>query len=233
MDLPISWYSGTTAVNQSRPKWHALLSVELPFSQQKESQSFMFQSLSPQPFLLFLKKAEGIAVTHKSSVSRTNPEWVSVFKGGGGCAWYYTVPQRHGQLRGGWIPQNQVAVNFRKRPSVTLLAGSHCSETNSGLKLLLHLGTWVSSLTAHLPNSSLQKICWRRKRFGHVLYSNRLIGELILEARNRILDHSHPEGISAWISFFLLFVWFGLGSFFDIGKLLAIVFESSHHFLWP
>lgn len=36
------------------PKWHALLSVELPFSQLKESQSFMFQSLYPQPFLLFL-----------------------------------------------------------------------------------------------------------------------------------------------------------------------------------
>lgn len=101
---------------------------------------------------------------------------------------------------------------------MTLLAGNHCSETNSGLKLLLHLGTWVSSLSAHLPNSSLQKICWRRKRFGHVLYSNRLIGELILEARNRILDHSHPEGISAWISFFLLFVWFGLGFFLTLAS---------------
>ena len=58
------------ALNQSGPKWHAFLSIELPFSQLKESQSFMFQSLSPQPFLLFLQKEEGTAVTHKSSVSR-------------------------------------------------------------------------------------------------------------------------------------------------------------------
>jgi len=64
------------------------------------------------------------------------------------------VPQRHEELRGDGIPHNQVTENFRNRPGVTLLASSHCSEANSGLKLLLYLGVWVSSLTAHLPNSS-------------------------------------------------------------------------------
>lgn len=122
--LPVSWCSGTAAMNHSGPKWNALFSTEVPFSQIREPQSSS-PTLPTLPAVL----REG---RRHCTLSRIM--MALVFQGSRWGVWCYTVLQRHEQLRGDGIPHNQVAENPKNRPSRTLPGGSHCSETNTGLK---------------------------------------------------------------------------------------------------
>lgn len=108
MDLWVSWYSGTTPVNQWGPKWRVSLHCH---SVKSESQRFMFQYLSPQ----LLQKEEGIALTHQSSVSRIRVSF-SFWRQYRGRLPLYSASKPWATKRR-WNSSQPGSWNFRNRPS--------------------------------------------------------------------------------------------------------------------